>query len=332
MSTLLERLKPKERRGSKPRCHLLTHGSPDDVAARLTALVAPFASAVPSDCWMPQGFENTAEATLPEAERLLPADVRLELQRWWLSVASNNTRTPNWDLASTCTIEGKAGIMLIEAKAHDQELIKEETGRKNIEAPVSGSARRNLLRIDWAIRDASLALTESTGLTWALSRDWNYQMSNRFAWAWKLADLGIPVVLVYLGFLGTSEMKDQGNPLADAADWEAIVKRHSQALFPAEVWGRRWTCGGHPFIPLIRSLAVPLNVNDQFKLFTESPLFAEDVFERAKRLIETYGAEAPVIAALRSSDDLHDKQEKTWWIEVVRACKFILNGGGDPVH
>ena len=172
---------------------------------------------------------------------------------------SNNTRTPNWDVASTCTIEGKAGIVLIEAKAHDQELIKEETGRKNMKAPVSGSARRNLLRIDWAIRDASAALAENTGLSWALSRDWNYQMSNRFAWAWKLTDLGIPVVLVYLGFLGASEMRDQGNPIADPADWETVVKHHSQALFPAEVWGRRWTCGGHPFIALIRSIDVPLN-------------------------------------------------------------------------
>ena len=43
----LERLKPKERRGSKLRCHLLTHGSPDAVAAKLTALVAPFASVAP---------------------------------------------------------------------------------------------------------------------------------------------------------------------------------------------------------------------------------------------------------------------------------------------
>ena len=258
MSILLERLKPKEHRGSKPRCHLLTHGSPDAVAARLTALVAPFASVAPSDRWMPQGFEHTKEATLPEAERLLTADVRLELHRWWLSVASNNARTPNWDVAGTCTVEGKAGIVLIEAKAHDRELIKEETGRKNIKAPVFGSARRNLLRIDWAIRDASAALAENTGLTWALSRDWNYQMSNRFAWAWKLTDLGIPVVLVYLGFLGASEMRDKGNPLVDAADWETVVKRHSQALFPAEVWGQRWTCGGHPFIALIRSLDVPL--------------------------------------------------------------------------
>jgi len=262
MSVLLDRLKPKERRGSKPRCHLLTHGSPDAVAARLTALVAPFASIAPSDCWMPQGFEHTGEATLPEAERLLPADVRLELRRWWLAVESKNTRTPNWDIAATCTVDGKAGIVLFEAKAHDQELIKEETGRKSIESPVSGSARRNLLRIDWAIRDASAALSDETGLAWALSRDWNYQMSNRFAWAWKLADLGIPVVLVYLGFLNADEMSDLGKPLVDAADWEGVVKRHSRPLFPETVWGERWICAGRPLIPLIRSVEVALNDPD----------------------------------------------------------------------
>jgi len=221
--------------------------------------VAPFASIAPSDYWMPQGFEQTDEATLPEAQRLLPADVRLELKRWWLAVPSNNTRTPNWDIASTCAIEGRAGILLIEAKAHDQELIKEETGRKNIEVPASASARRNLLRIDWAIRDASAALAEDTGLAWALSRDWNYQMSNRLAWAWKLTDLGIPVVLVYLGFLNADEMKDRGQPLADDADWQNLVKRHSRVLFPATVWNHSWMCGGQPFIPLIRSLEMPLS-------------------------------------------------------------------------
>ena len=218
----------------------------------------PFANVSPTDCWMPLGFESTGEATLPEAVRLLPEDVRLELGRWWLAVPSNNTRTPNWDIASTCTIEGKAGIVLIEAKAHEQELMKEETGRKNIETPVSGNARRNLLRIDWAIRDASAALAEETGLTWALSRDWNYQMSNRFAWAWKLADLGVPVVLVYLGFLRASEMSDRGRPFTDDPDWQGVVKRHSQALFAAGVWGRRLTCRSVPFIPLIRSSEVRL--------------------------------------------------------------------------
>jgi hypothetical protein len=81
---------------------------------------------------MPQAFENTAEATLPKAARLLPSDVRRELKRWWLAAVSGITRTPNWDIASTCTIEGKAGILLIEAKAHDQELRKEEVGQKAI--------------------------------------------------------------------------------------------------------------------------------------------------------------------------------------------------------
>jgi hypothetical protein len=171
---------------------------------------------------------------------------------------SNNTRTPNWDLASTCTIEGRAGILLIESKAHDQELIKEETGRKNIESPVAGNSRRNLMRIDWAIRDASVALSEDTGLPWALSRDWNYQMSNRFAWAWKLTDLGIPVIVVYLGFLKADEISDLGKPFTDSMDWQNVVTRHSQALFPASVWDRRWICGGQPLIPLIRSLHVPL--------------------------------------------------------------------------
>ena len=264
MNIAFPRLKRNQQRGSKPRCHLLTHGAPATVAERLTALADPFSRISPNDQWMPQGFDQTDEATLPEAARLLPEEVRIELKRWWLSVASTTARTPNWDIASTCTIEGKPGILLIEAKAHHQELIKEETGRKSIEAPVSGSARRNLLRIEWAIRDASIALSESTGLPWALSRDWHYQMSNRFAWSWKLAELGIPVVLVYLGFLKADDMSKPGEvPFANADAWSALVNSHSASLFPGEVWGRRWSVNGVPFIPLIRSLELPLEQKAQ---------------------------------------------------------------------
>lgn len=73
-----------------------------------------------------------------------------------------------------------------------------------------------------------------------------------------MTQLGIPVVLVYLGFLKADEMHDRGKPLAAATDWERLVKDHSQRLFPAEVWGRRWMCGGHAFMPLIRSIELPL--------------------------------------------------------------------------
>jgi hypothetical protein len=38
-----------------------------------------------------------------------------------------------------------------------------------------------------------------------ISRDNRYQMSNRFAWSWKLASVGVPVVLVYLGFVGAAD-------------------------------------------------------------------------------------------------------------------------------
>ena len=34
MNPLINHLNPKERRGSKPRCHLLTHGTAVEVAAR----------------------------------------------------------------------------------------------------------------------------------------------------------------------------------------------------------------------------------------------------------------------------------------------------------
>ncbi len=174
-----------------------------------------------------------------------------------VSLGPQNPRAPDLDIASTCTIEGNQGLLLIEAKAHDQELNNEQTGRKNIEPPVSASARRNHLRIGWCIQDANIALANETGLPWALSRDWNYQMSNRFAWSWKLTELGVPVVLVYLGFLKAKEMEDRGKPFANHADWERLVRAHSEPLFPPEVWGQRWMSNGRPLIPLIRSMEQP---------------------------------------------------------------------------
>lgn len=253
------RLGAKAQRGSKPRCHLLTDGSPDIVAARLTEIAAPFATVDGRhDRWMPCGFDNVREATLPEADRLLPPEVRHELKRWWLTVSTPVTRTPNWDIASTCMIHGKPGLLLIEAKAHDQELIKEEIARKGRDE-TDVNARRNHMRIDWALRDASVALRAETGLHWELSCDRCYQMSNRFAWAWKLTDLGVPVVMVYLGFLNAVEMGGNGNSaIADHLTWDAMVKAHGSALCPAEVWGRHWPLKGTPLIPLIRSREISL--------------------------------------------------------------------------
>ena len=259
MSDLLLRLKSRERRGSKPRCHLLTHGSADEVAVRLTSLVAPFAHVSTGDRWMPQGFDEREEAQLHKAPRLLDPVIGTQLGEWWLALASRRARAPNFDIASTCTIDDRPGLLLVEAKAHDEELNKETAGR-SLMADASDDRRASHEIIAAAIRSACSGLSQATSLPWRIGRDTHYQMSNRFAWSWKLTALGIPVVLVYLGFLKADEMIDRGQPFASHEDWEQLVKAHSQPLFPPEVWGRNWIVSGQPFIPLIGSIEQPLGL------------------------------------------------------------------------
>jgi len=256
MTDLLLRLKPKKRRGSKPRCHLLTHGSPEEVAARLTRLIELWGRVDITDRWMPQGFTDIDEAQLGRVDNLLDAASGKALVNWWLAVPKG-ARVPNWDIASTCTIEGKPGLLLIEAKAHDEELNYEKAGKKRARKETKGQIR-NREQICGRMLEASADLTASTQIDWALSLEHHYQMSNRFAWMWKLNELGIPVVLVYLGFLNAIEMSDRGLPFCNHKFWEELVLTHSEPLFSNQVWNRRWTLHGQPFIPLIKSIEQPL--------------------------------------------------------------------------
>lgn len=259
MSELLERLGRKERRGSKPRCHWLTCGEWGEVAHRLTALAAPWAGVSPTDRWMPDGFEAREEAQLHQAPRLLDPGVGRQLADWWLPFGRHEARTPNFDVASTCTIDGKSGLLLIEAKAHDQELEKEAGGRR-LPNDASEDRKASHVTIERAIAAARAGLEDATSMSWQISRDSHYQMSNRFAWSWKVAELGFPVVLIYLGFLNASEMADRGEPFPDHAAWETLVRKHSAPLFPEAVWNHRWSVNGVAFVPLIKSLEMPLDV------------------------------------------------------------------------
>lgn len=258
MSGLLEKLGRKAQRGSKPRCHLLTHGTKDAVAARLTDLLAPFGSVAPQDRWMPLGFTEIEEAQLHKASYLLPDVTSSQLGDWWLPAGRMGAMTPNLDIASTCTINGRPGLLLVEAKAHYAELDNESAGRR-LKADDSEERKHSHSTIGAAIEAANRGLRAATGLPCSISRDSHYQMANRFAWAWKLADLGVPVVLVYLGFLDAKEMTKPGEmPFANAEVWETHVRAHSAQLFPGEVWNRSWDVNGVPLIPLIRSLALPI--------------------------------------------------------------------------
>ena len=231
-------LDEKSQRGSKPRCHLLTDGTRREVAGRLTGLVKPYGS-VATDNWMPHGFESTDEVQLHKPNPFVTEELQGKLSDWWVPDGSG----PTWDLVSECLVgrgtRARRGVLLIEAKAHWAEL--KQTDEKKLDANASDNSRSNHDRIGSAIDEANVGLrtlTDDPG--WALNRDQCYQLSNRFAWAWKLMDLGVPVVLVYLGFLNATEMSDQGDPFCDHADWERCVKTRAKHHVPEEIWEREW--------------------------------------------------------------------------------------------
>ena len=199
------------------------------------------------DHWMPEGFDQSEEAQLHQALRLLPPQDCEALGDWWLAVRSDDSQTPNWDIASTCTVGGYKGLLLVEAKAHTRELKERDR---------VGGSLRNRTRIAECIEETNAELAEQTGLHWALSHEHRYQMANRFAWSWKLTELGYPVILVYLGFLRAEEMRRgrEQTPFDSHAEWEGLVKAHSRLLFPEGVWDRQWVIHGQPFVPRVCSM------------------------------------------------------------------------------
>ena len=240
---------------------LLMDGSPKEVADRLTQLVnLPCVSVSPSDEWMPRGkpiCENghvdktlTNELDLIKPSELVPESIRSQLLSWWLIVRSNRSRTPNWDIASTCTINDREGLILVEAKAHVSELSHAGKSRSNLK---SGNSRKNHEQIGRAIDEANSGLMSVTGKQWNITRDSHYQLSNRFAWSWKLASLGVPVILLYLGFLNAHDMADVADMFENAADWERALKKHSNGIVDESCWEAHLEIDSVPLIPLIRA-------------------------------------------------------------------------------
>ena len=72
VDNLSGKLQRSRRRGSRPRCHWLTHRTPEQVSRRLTAMAEPWGSVFPGDHWIPEGFDRIDEVQLHEAPRLLP--------------------------------------------------------------------------------------------------------------------------------------------------------------------------------------------------------------------------------------------------------------------
>ena len=84
-----------------------------------------------------------------------------------------------------------------------------------------------------------------------------------FAWSWKLASLGIPVVLLYLGFLNAQDMANDGPLFRSEAEWTHVLKDHCRDAVDETCWGAWLDFAGVPLIALIRGIDQPFDPNDE---------------------------------------------------------------------
>lgn len=205
--------------------------------------------------WQPKGYADSRESVLVgKDDPFLSTAQCEELLDWWL-VHRRGAKMPTWDLimpATTAT--GTPALILFEAKGHGTELSSEGKKPPVRDTPeAQARSDENHAQIGAAIQQASTELGRSIqGISIAL--DASYQFSNRIAFAWKLASMGIPVALVYLGFVGDSEIAPLGDYFANDEEWDTVFQQYIQPHFPLAKLEQEIDCGKASFWLLSRSL------------------------------------------------------------------------------
>lgn len=155
-------------------------------------------------------------------------------------------------MAAVCDFEGRPGLVLVGAKANVGEL---KSDGKKLSENASEHTQENHARIAKAISEARDGLSRIVpGVTIDMAS--HYQLANRLAFAWKLASLGLPFVLVYLGFTGDTGIQDGGTPLANDGHWRVTFAQHSAPVAPSRLFERRLEVNVTPLWILVRSRAV----------------------------------------------------------------------------
>ena len=233
-------------RGSRKHVLDLVKGCPESLAKLLHGT-----GAVLKHGWIPHGYDSPDETKLEVGCGLLPDEVCRQLGDWWL-VHKLRANVPNWDLVCPCMINGEPGLLLVEAKANDVEL---KAYGKPLAADASQRSRENHESIGMAIAQARDALDRAVGGI-RISRDLNYQLSNRVAFAWKIASLGTPTILMYLGFPNDAGIRDVGQPLADDRHWRELFWSHARTVLPESFEDRLVDCGRATMQFIVRSAEV----------------------------------------------------------------------------
>jgi len=202
----------------------------------LNGILGAVGATIPSDsAHVPAGSVQPREWNLVKflQEHCITAMDVDRFSTWWVRQGA----PPTWDLISQCLIDDRPGILLVEAKAHENELSSEGkliTFRNLAGSPQDVMSRiaRSLVNhgyIGRCIDEARDGLRRFIPVI-SIDRDRNYQLSNRIASTWKVADCGMPAVLLYLGFTGDQGMASQGVPLRDKNHWDMVVRSHLRDL------------------------------------------------------------------------------------------------------
>jgi hypothetical protein len=236
-------------RGSRK--HVLDWTGQESFLTEFENFLAPCPVHFPTETkYMPQGIKSPKEARLEKfgpswmpGNRAWPA-----IKDWWLC-HKKGANTPNWDIAVGCEIEGRLGLVLVEAKAHKSELSKAGKPKRS---NASKKSLENHDHIASAIEKAQSGWQNfNKGVH--ITRDSHYQLANRLAFTWKLASLKIPVILVYLGFTGDQGIRNLGEPFVNDNDWRVAFTNYVSEVFPIELFGKRLEVEGTPMWLLLRS-------------------------------------------------------------------------------
>jgi hypothetical protein len=202
----------------------------------------------------PQDKSSPGEWELPKYCEVHFSDCHRKhnLADWWLPLQLNNlsAKGVTWDLISTCLIGGKKGLLLVEAKAHEKEL---DYGGKLLKSNASLQSQVNHKHITERLKEASDGLKRKKSDV-NIGIKTHYQLSNRVAWGWKLAECGLPVALLYLGFHGDTYFNDY---FRDSDHWQRSMGAYMSGILPLSLPGFTiMSDNGGEFMMFVESLPV----------------------------------------------------------------------------
>lgn len=226
--------------------------APHGVAGGALDAHRPIGGASPQEWELPGFCRAHCSGWIAEARR--NADVwDSMLTAWWLRHTDDHKgKLPTWDLISTCQIKGGNGLLLVEAKAHESEL---STSGKTTSDSATERSKDNHEKIALCIEGACKAMRQHVDDRVSISIEHHYQFSNRLAWAWRLAEHGLHVALLYLGFVG--DYKIGTDYFRDADHWQRTTGAYMSGVVPVGLPGRFIDLpGGGSLILLVASLPI----------------------------------------------------------------------------